>query len=462
MLNWIKTKTKLILVSVLGALAIGVYTAVQETTTEVTKDLIAQHLESGATGNQLPSSHPEKPTISFGDHAQVGQMGDHNTQINITGTTDIELAKQLGVTETAIQNFFKLLQQQNVPHEELDHTLRTLAKRHKELEKRVSLLESEDPEVVALQQQAKKAIADAEYEKAEDLLDQAVELDNAAAEEIHTHYLERKRSAAENMALKAESLHTRFAFSAATKAYEQAIGFAEEGEAEEKIAEYQNMLGSVYLDNGNYDQARIYFEQALVGGLKTYGEDHPQVAAYRNNLGLAWRNLGEYEKAIDYYEQALTSDLKIYAEYHPSVAIRRNNLGAAWHHLGDYEKAIDYFEQALASDLKTYGEDHPSVARDRNNLGAAWDDLGDYEKAIGYYEQALASDLKTYGEDHPSVARDRNNLGLAWNNLGDYEKAIGYYEQALTIVTERLGVEHPLSIHASKNLEEAKHALATK
>ncbi len=405
--------------------------------------IIHQGTSDIITGTQTPPSHPEKTTISIGDHAQVGQIGDHNTQVNITGTTDIELAKQLGVTETAIHNFFKLLEQQKVPREELDHTLRKLAERHKELEKRVSLLESDDSEVNALQQQAREAIAKAEYEVAEDLLDKAAELNNAAAEKANKHYLKYKRSAAENMALKAETLHTRFALSEAIKAYEQAIGFSKEGDAEEKTAEYKNMLGLVLYDKGEYQKAIGSYELALASNLKTYGEDHLAVAIRQNNLGEAWRALGEYQKAIAYFELALASGLKTYGEEHLFVATVRNNLGLAWHALGEYQKAIGYFEQALASDLKTFGEDHPSVARDRNNLGLAWDELGEYQKAIGYFEQALASDLKTFGEDHPDVARDRNNLGMAWDSLGEHQKAIGYLEQALASGLKTFGEDHP-------------------
>jgi hypothetical protein len=52
-------------------------------------------------------------------------------------------------------------------------------------------------------------------------------------------------------------------------------------------------------------------------------------------------------------------------------------------------------------------------------------------------------------------------ISTNWN-LDKYEKAIGYYEDALAIFTERLGAEHPHSAHVSKNLEEAKNALAAK
>ncbi|MEK6735096.1 MAG: tetratricopeptide repeat protein, partial [Pseudomonadota bacterium] len=244
-----------------------------------------------------------KPTIHFDHHAQVGQIGDHNTQHNNVqiihqGDINIDLAKQLGITETALKNFFKILEHQNVPAAELDNALRKLAARHKELEERVKQLDSEDPEVIALQKQAREAIINAQYEQAEDLLDKAIELDNSAAEKVNAVYLKRKRSAAENMALKAETLHTRFAWDDAIKAYQQAISFAGEARAEERMAEYQNSLGRVCHDNGQYTEAVIYFELALANDYKTYGENHPTVAIRRNNLGAAWIALVSMTKRL--------------------------------------------------------------------------------------------------------------------------------------------------------------------
>lgn len=411
------------------------------------------------TGTQTPPSHPEKTTISIGNDAHVGQIGDHNTQVNITGITDIELAKQLGVAETALHNFFKIIEQEKVPLEELDYKLRELAERHIKLEKRVALLESDDPAVNALQQQAREAIAKAEYTVAEDLLEKAAELDNAAAEKLREVYLKRKRSAAENTALRAETLYTRFAFSESIRAYEQAIGFAKEGDAEEKTAEYKNMLGLVFYEIGEYEKAIGYYEQALESVQKAYGEDHPEEATYRNNLGGAWDALGKYEKAIGYYEQALESDLKTYGEDHPRVATYRNNLGLAWHLLKEDHKAIEYFKLALVAELKTYNEDHPEVATTRNNLGSAWAALDEYNKALEYYKLALDSDLKTYGKDHPSVARDRNNMGMALQSLGEFHKANEYYKLALTSDLKTYGENHPKVAIVRNNLGKVQFLL---
>ncbi|MBU0967544.1 MAG: tetratricopeptide repeat protein [Proteobacteria bacterium] len=394
------------------------------------------------------TSPPTPAPITTGDiHSRgdtlVGSGIIDKRSYNYSGLTDIELAKQMGVAEAAVKNFFKILDQKHIPIAEWDNTLRQLAERYKELQKRAVLLESEDPEVRSLQDDAKQAIDAAEFEKAEALLAEAVDLDNAAAEKFQANFIKRKRSAADSQALIAKSLHTRFALPEAIESFQQAIELAKQGEDENQVAEYQWRLGVVYNDNASYDQAIASYENALNHYSALEGEDSTNVATLRNNLGISWAGIGEYDKAIAYFEKAVVVHVKALGEEHPNVAMNWNNLGAAWADKGEYDKAIAYYEKSLAVDSKVFGEDHPNVARDWANLGIAWRDKGEYDKAIAYYEKSLAVDSKVFGEDHPNVARDWDNLGIAWRDKGEYDKAIAYFDKALTVHRKVFGEGHP-------------------
>lgn len=200
-----------------------------------------------ANNNQTPSA--EKPAINSGDHAQPKQIGDHITQHTPVGPgiTDNELARQLRVTEAALKNFLGILEQQDIPIADLRDELKKLAERHRELEKRVNQLEADDPEVIALQKKAREAIANARYEQAEDLLEKSAEWVNLTAEKIKVTYLKRKRLVAENMALKAEALHTRFAWNETIKAYQQAISFAGEATGQKKNWQSIRICSGAYI-----------------------------------------------------------------------------------------------------------------------------------------------------------------------------------------------------------------------
>ena len=84
-----------------------------------------------------------------------------------------KVASELAVTEMALGNFFKILEQQSAPPEDLDSTLREIAKNYTELLQRLEIITSDDPLVQKLKLQARQAIERLEFEKAETLLNQA-------------------------------------------------------------------------------------------------------------------------------------------------------------------------------------------------------------------------------------------------------------------------------------------------
>lgn len=233
---------------------------------------------------------------------------------------------------------------------------------------------------------------------------------------------------------------------AAKELFDKVIEQAEKTSVLAGKAAYEN--GQMAEQEIRYLEAKDYYQKAV--------QFQPDNSTFNNALGSILYDLGQYDKVIEYFQLALASDLKSFGEDHPDVARDRNNLGGAYDSLGEYTKAIEYFQLSLASDLKTFGEDHPQVAIYRNNLGGAYNSLGEYAKAIEYYQLALASDLKTFGEDHPKVAIRRNNLGLAYDSLGEYAKAIEYYQLSLGVFVRVLGYEHPSTQTVKENLRLAK------
>lgn len=64
------------------------------------------------------------------------------------------LVKEFGITQAALKSFFKILEQNPVPPEDLDSTLREYAKRFKDLQAQLARLSLDDSVVLALKDQA--------------------------------------------------------------------------------------------------------------------------------------------------------------------------------------------------------------------------------------------------------------------------------------------------------------------
>lgn len=91
-----------------------------------------------------------------------------------------QYVSELGVTDSALASFFRILEEQQVARGELDARLREIAMRHVELLQRFEAVQSDDPEVQYLKEQAGDAIENGAYDQADMLLAQAKERDRTA------------------------------------------------------------------------------------------------------------------------------------------------------------------------------------------------------------------------------------------------------------------------------------------
>lgn len=93
------------------------------------------------------------------------------------------------------------------------------------------------------------------------------------------------------------------------------------GEKHPEVAVSQSNLGNVYSDLGDYEKAGELLEQALQSDLNNFGEKHPDVATSRSNLGLVYKKLGEYEKARELFRNSYEIFLDKLGEDHPNTRL---------------------------------------------------------------------------------------------------------------------------------------------
>ena len=243
-------------------------------------------------------------------------------------------------------------------------------------------------------------------------------------------------------------------FENARELLEQALKTGKEnhGDKHPYIATIQSNLATVYKDLGKFEKARELLIQALKTDVENYGDKHPVVTTRQSILALVYLDLGEFEKARDMLEQALQTDIENYGDKHPSVARRQSNLAVVYKNLGEFEKARDLLEQSLQTDIENYGNKHPSVTKRQSNLAVVYNNLGEYEKARELLEQALQTDIENYGDKHPSVARIQSNLAVVYLALRDLEKAKDLIERALQSNIENYGDKHHLVAISQSNL----------
>jgi len=204
---------------VLSVFTVQVQAAVMETITQTT------------TGRCSPVvSH------AGGNVTVVCQEGSSSEQFQ-------HLAEELGVTKAALTSFFKILEQQRVPPEDLDSKLREIAASYKRLQAQLQQFLSEDPTVMTLRREAGQALETGDFAQVETLLRQAQECDLRAIQEqqasLHTRQLSAAATSAELGALK----NIQLSYAAAATHYRHAAAVVPQDEALTQAA-YLNAEGT--------------------------------------------------------------------------------------------------------------------------------------------------------------------------------------------------------------------------
>ena len=227
---------------------------------------------------------------------------------------------------------------QKVAPEDLDSTLRDFAKRYKQLEEDLKRYTSDDPEVADLREQARAALEAGEFDRAEQLLNDASTKDLAAAERQESVARQRRLSATRSKGNNGDLKWTQFAYREAAEYYRQAAALLP-AEAVVQRAECLNLQGRALHDAGDYRDAEGPFTQALALREQALGPEHPDLAQSLNNLAGLYRAQGQYAEAEPLYQRSLAILERVLRPEHPDVAASLNNLALLYDDQGRYAKA---------------------------------------------------------------------------------------------------------------------------
>lgn len=217
----------------------------------------------------------------------------------------------------------------------------------------------------------------------------------------------------------------------------------ERGAEDGDTADLRSDLGSLRLQQGEFEAAEAELLAALALERRLYGDDDPEVIATHSNLGRLYQRTGDLERAEVHHRTALRLLRRDRPPDHPDVALGANNLGLVYQALGRYAEAEPLLREALELAIARLGEDHPNVGIAHDNLGGVLHELGDLDAAEAMAEKAQAIFRRSLGDDHLSVAISLANLAKIALDRGRPEEAVSRLREAETIAVDRLGSDHP-------------------
>ncbi|MFX0091424.1 MAG: tetratricopeptide repeat protein, partial [Candidatus Hodarchaeota archaeon] len=209
------------------------------------------------------------------------------------------------------------------------------------------------------------------------------------------------------------------------KAYQTALSFAQKEKDGVTQSTCLNNIGTVYIHQGNLEEALKYFQQALT--ISEELKDLPSIAIRLTNIGWIHRNQGYLDKALEYIRRALAIDEQLGDRY--GKAYRLTNIGEILTNQQQLDTALEHFNQALS----IYDElGHlKGKATNLNNIGSILFNQILLDESLNYYQQAFA--IFDQIGDLIMKATVLNNIGTVLHEQWQLEGALEHFQQALVI-----------------------------
>ncbi len=227
----------------------------------------------------------------------------------------------------------------------------------------------------------------------------------------------------------------------------------------------QYALGSLYQEQGDYDQARAHFQKVL--------DADPKNIKTLWSMGAVEVMSGNYQGALDFFNHGLSLAIEVdnqeqkslilqamgvtyrlmnkpddaMRNYQQSMEINqrlglKRNLAVNYVEMGTLQRTTGKLDAALVS----YGQalqiqQAIGIKKEMGDtlidLGGVYQDRGQYDKALQMYKQSLQVQRDTGDENYQGLCL--NNIGLVYLSEGDTDNALTYFQQALQL-REKLNV----------------------
>jgi tetratricopeptide (TPR) repeat protein len=206
-----------------------------------------------------------------------------------------------------------------------------------------------------------------------------------------------------------------------------------------------SILGSIYLEQGRYDEA----EPLLTAALEHAG---PRLATRTyNELAVMALRRHRFDEAESLELKALEMNRHLGGAPGPLTATIIDNLAQIYLLQNRYLEAEQHYREAISIWETTLGKQHPDTGKAYMNLAEFYHLRGRETGAEELYRRAAGILEPVYGKDHPLALVARNQLADVFRAEGRYREAEKLGTGSLVALQEKLSPQDPRVLHALAN-----------
>lgn len=197
-----------------------------------------------------------------------------------------------------------------------------------------------------------------------------------------------------------------------------ALQLATEANYTPKIIQYTLTLGVSQMSILNFNEAKLYFQQALENANRI--KDNRQKSIAQLNLGVIYLKEKNYKKAISYQNSALQTltNLKDY----DGLGMVYNNLGDIYRETQDYPKALSNYNKSLVY-FESIGN-QAEIAAVYHSVGIVFYKQGKNQNAINYLNRS--ADIRSKFGFKGVIYETYRAISEVYEKTGSYKMAYDY------------------------------------
>lgn len=240
---------------------------------------------------------------------------------------------------------------------------------------------------------------------------------------------------AESLSNKAKILKLADSYLKAREAFQKALGAQKKINDAKGIAYTYKNIAYLLRKEGKLSEALKYYQLSIDTAEQLGEEGGPAAAAAFNGMGSLYLDQKDYDKALEYYQRSLSLHLSINKK--TGVAANYNNISQVYYFLQDYDRAMEYLERSRI--IKQKLNNFSGLGNTYHNLGDLAVKAGKLNLANEHYQKALfyRDSLGHKGD----MAASYNALGSNAIRIDHYSHAISYCQKGLRLAQEVGDVE---------------------
>ncbi len=304
---------------------------------------------------------------------------------------------------------------------------------------RVHQLAAADDAVAAdaLHDLAVVVYAQGDYERAERLHRQALELRRRRFGETH-------EEVAESLADLAAAIEVRGAMEEAARLHHQALAIRRDRLGAEHPAVADSLISVARIAHlgDRLAEAEQSYQDALQMRERLFGRQDPRTTGAALFLASVYRDQKKWEQAERLFRDVLHRYRVVYEAEDPGIGNCLSNLGVVLTAQGRFDEAEPLIREALVISRKRLGPQHLQISADLIALGEVSCGQGHVDEALSLLREGLAMRRGIVGDAHGHTAGAHISLGTCLRKAGRYEEAQTQLAAALRILQATVGDGH--------------------